>query len=181
MAKETTTTKCGCCGKSKTKDKMILNPNTKTKTYFCDEDCLNQYLMEREYWDKIFDLFKRETGDNPNTKQIVQFQRYKKPIKDGGYNYTYVGMYLTLEYLIEIEGKMLSTEDDIVGLIPYYYDATKKLYGQQNEISCLTEDIDLERHITTIKVKPKPSTFKAGRTLEFDTWEEEEGEEENDG
>ena len=106
---------------------------SKPKAELKDSVTEEQYVQKKLYYDYLREFF----GIKLPAKMYVLTEKYIEQ-----YNFTYQKMYQTLTYLHNILEKEFT--DDIVGLIPYYYDKADKHYCavKQVEENNKNKDID---------------------------------------
>lgn len=115
--------KCPICGTLNEKEDTIEI----SKRYYCKK-CGEKHLEERESkksdWDLLFNyICKIYNIDKPNGMMFKQLKEYRSE----PYNYTDGGMYATLRYIYEIE-EVEVKDGTGLGLIPYYYEKTRRYY-----------------------------------------------------
>ena len=105
------------------------------------------FATKKAYYDYLKFLTQEQTV---NVKQIALSEQYVDR-----YKFTFEGMYQTLRYLNEILHKEL--EGDIVGLIPYYYDESKRFSEELDHIKEQNRNINWSDLYTVRKVFTTPS------------------------
>ena len=99
---------------------------------------LKDSITEEEYIQKklYFDYLRKFLGDKLPAKVYAVTERYIQQ-----YDFTYQKMYQTLTYIHNILEKEFT--DDIVGLIPYYYDKADKHYHAVKQVEENNKDKDI--------------------------------------
>ena len=105
---------------------------SKPKAELKDSVTEEQYVQKKLYYDYLREFF----GIKLPAKMYVLTEKYIEQ-----YNFTYQKMYQTLTYLHNILEKEFT--DDIVGLIPYYYDKADKHYCAVKQVEENNKDIDI--------------------------------------
>lgn len=100
---------------------------------------LKDGITEEEYIQKklYYDYLKTFLGDKLPPKVYVLTERYIQQL-----DFNYQKMYQTLTYLHNIVEKEFT--DDIVGLIPYYYDKAERHYKAVKKVEDNNKDTNIE-------------------------------------
>ena len=118
---------------------------------------LKDAITEEEYIQKnlYYDYLKKILGDKLPVKIYVLTQKYIDQ-----YNFTYQKMYQTLTYLYSILEKDFT--EDIVGLIPYYYEKADQHYHAVKQVEENNKDknIDTMYHKKIIYIQPEKKRYK---------------------
>jgi len=124
---------------------------SKPKAELKDSVTEEQYIQKKLYYDYL----RKFIGDKLPAKVYAVTERYIQQ-----YDFTYQKMYQTLTYLHNILEKEFT--DDIVGLIPYYYDKADKHYCavKQVEENNKNKDIDGMYKNKIIYIDPKRKKCK---------------------
>lgn len=105
----------------------------KPKAELKDSVTEEQYIQKKLYYDYL----RKFIGDKLPAKVYAVTERYIQQ-----YDFTYQKMYQTLTYMHNILEKEFT--DDIVGLIPYYYDKAEKHYYTVKQVEEKNKDKDIE-------------------------------------
>lgn len=161
--------KCPICGTLNDKENTIEI----SKRYYCKE-CGENYLAEREAkkndWDRLFEyICKIYNIDKPTGMMFKQLKEFREE----PYNYKDSGMFATLRYIYEIEEIPLK-EGVGLGLIPYYYDKTRKYYEDLQRIENSLENYR-ELKDKTVKIDSKLMNKNQIKLLKFneDDWSDD--------
>lgn len=156
------TPRCKSCGEWVDKS---LNEFTKNYKGYYHSNCYeaiqieNQYRIElNEYISEIYNI------EFPTGWMMKQIKEYKEKR-----NYTYKGMELTLRYMYEVERlNKLEASDAGLGMIPYYYEKTKKYYSNLETVSSAAKDFELNNEAEIIYMQP-PVRKKNKRLLDMNS------------
>lgn len=126
-----------------TKSKKISKPKVELKDPLSEEE----YKEKKGYYDYLRQFFENE--QIPSQVYAITDNQIKK------YGFTFKNMHRTLVYIHEILGKELN--NDVVGIIPYFYTEAIKYYESIAEIEERNKDIDTSTMYQekTIFIKPK--------------------------
>lgn len=159
--------KCPVCNNYNEKEDAVLYK----RRYYCKK-CFEDRPLRDEYWDILFDYICSIFNiDKPTGLIFQQIKNYKgEP-----YNFTDKGIYLTLKYCVEILNKNFGTYGKGIGIVPYYYEATKNHHIAISDLEDKMEEIDMETAIKTIEVNKINTLFKNKKIIEYDIdWSEDE-------
>ena len=115
---------------------------------------LKDSITEEEYIQKklYYDYLRKNVGSIP-AKMYVLTDKYIQQ-----YNFTYQKMYQTLTYLKNILEKEFT--EDIVGLIPYYYEKAEQHYGSVKTVEENNKNKDIKEMYRTRVIHIDPSKKK---------------------
>lgn len=161
--------KCPICDKMNEKENTVHHKNR----YYCP-DCLKKKQEEAEKhrkepndWDKLFRYLCELYGHKPTGRMFKQLGDFKKP----PYNYTNMGMLLTLKYFHETLDNPVK-QDTGIGIIPYVYDEAKKNFLRLQKIN--ETNINAEYNDSKLYIKVKPETItKKRHKIDFETLEDD--------
>ncbi len=163
---------CASCGnKFPTKDMKIYSSQK-----YCN-NCYEEKKQEKEHWNNLYDYIRDELlldrKEQIPIKVITLLHRYKKE-----YNLTYFGMLECLKYMKNIINIEFNDEDKLgIGLIPYYYDDTKKYCYQLMNLESLVNDFIIKDTNKIVKgILPSNKKRDRLKILKFDE-EVEKGDE----
>lgn len=114
-----------------------------------------QGLTEAEYKEKqeYFSYLQTSLGEITAKHRVVT-ERYREQ-----YSFDYRGMHFTLLYLTEVLNKPFDSENDGLGLIPYYYNAATRYYNLIEETNQKNNNTDSSDFYKSKIIKVK--SFKA--------------------
>ena len=118
--------------KAEQKEKKKRGKTAKPKAELKDSVTEEQYIQKKLYYDYLREFF----GIKLPAKIYVLTERYIEQ-----YNFTYQRMYQTLTFMHNILEKEFT--DDIVGLIPYYYDKAERHYHAVKQVEENNKDKDI--------------------------------------
>ena len=113
-------------------EKKKKGRTAKPKAELKDSITEEQYIQKKLYYDYLREFF----GIKLPAKIYVLTEKYIEQ-----YNFTYQKMYQTLTYMHNILEKEFT--DDIVGLIPYYYDKAERHYHAVKQVEENNKDKDI--------------------------------------
>lgn len=124
---------------------------SKPKAELKDAITEEQYIQKKLYYDYLRGFF----GIKLPAKIYALTERYIQQ-----YDFTYQKMYQTLTYMHNILEKEFT--DDIVGLIPYYYDKADKHYHTVKQVEENNKDKDIKEMYKnrTVYIDPKKKKRK---------------------
>ena len=138
---------------AETKQKEIKKKGrpSKPKVELKDAVTEEQYIQKKLYYDYLREFF----GIKLPAKIYALTERYIQQ-----YDFTYQKMYQTLTYMHNILEKEFT--DDIVGLIPYYYDKADKHYHTVKQVEENNKDKDIKEMYKnrTVYIDPKKKKRK---------------------
>lgn len=159
--------KCPICGNYNEKEDAISH----NRRYYC-KPCFENRPARDEYWDKLFKYICFIFNiDKPTGLIFQQIKNYKSE----PYNFTDKGIYLTLRYCVEILEKDFQSYGKGIGIVPYYYEATKNHYMAISNLEDKMEVAEVETIPKIIKVNKIDIPFKNRKDIEYDIdWSEDE-------
>lgn len=159
--------KCPTCGNYNEKEETILH----NRRYYCKQ-CFEDRPMRDEYWSTLFDYICFIFNiDKPTGLIFQQIKNYKSE----PYNFTDKGIYLTLKYCIEILDMDFESYGKGIGIVPYYYEATKNHHIAISDLEDKIEELSTESELKTIRVNKIDIPFKTRKIMEYDIdWSEDE-------
>ena len=137
--------------KAEQKEKKKRGRPAKPKTELKDSVSEEEYIQKKLYYDYL----RKWIGEKLPAKVYVVTDRYVQQ-----YNFTYQKMYQTLIYIHNILEKEFT--EDIVGLIPYYYDKADKHYRSVKQVEENNKDKDIKEMYKnrTVYIDPKKKKRK---------------------
>lgn len=159
--------KCPICENYNEKEDTILY----NRRYYCKQ-CFEDRPMRDDYWNILFEYICFIFNINRPTGLI--FQQIKN-YKNEPYNFTDKGIYLTLKYCVEILGKDFESYGKGIGIVPYYYEATKNHHIAISDLEDIMEDLDMKAEPKTVEINKINIPFKNRKVIEYDIdWSEGE-------
>lgn len=159
--------KCPTCGNYNEKEDAVLH----NRRYYCKK-CFEDRPLRDEYWSVLFDYICSIFNiDKPTGLIFQQIKNYKSE----PYNFTDKGIYLTLKYCVEILDKDFESYGKGIGIVPYYYEATKNHHITISDLEDKMEDLDLEAELKIIEISKINVPFKSRKIMEYNIdWSEGE-------
>jgi hypothetical protein len=159
--------KCPACNTMNDKNEAEKIGNR----YYCIS-CATERKEEIEKntdgWDELFNyICELYEIEKPTGMMFGQLKRYR----EAPYNFTNMGMYLTLKYVYEILERE-QREDAGLGIIEWEYENAKKHYIDIMNIEEYMEDFVVNEEEKTINIKPS-NNVKENKQLEIPTINEE--------
>jgi hypothetical protein len=146
------------------------------KRWYCPP-CLEEKRKKEENkhndpsdWDQLYEYIKELYGHPPTGIMFKQLGTFRKP----PYNYTNMGMLLTLQYFHETLGNEVLT-DGGVGIIPYVYEEAKKNFIKNKEVNKFNFECDYSPMLKIKRIKVKPTNHIQKKSLiDFKMLEDED-------
>lgn len=147
--------KCKSCNEEINKE---LNDFTKNYKGYYHNDCYEAIQIENQYRielnEYISELYRVEFPTGWMLKQIKEYREKR--------NYTYKGMELTLRYMYEVERlNRLEAHEAGLGMIPYYYEKTKKYYMNLENVTSAIKDYEVNNEAEILYMLPPDKKRKA--------------------
>lgn len=151
--------KCPVCGKMNNKE------DTKVfrKRYYCI-DCLKQKKIEiekkkavKDDWDILYNYLVELYGEKPTGFMFKQLGEYRK----APYNYTNMGILLTLKYFYETLGHKIKKGVGL-GIVPYEYENAKNNFIRQRKVDEANSNMEYNNKKTYVKIVPEENSTKKG-------------------
>ncbi|MCD3194898.1 hypothetical protein G8S49_05575 [Clostridium botulinum C] len=169
MAKQV---KCPICNKMNDK----ANTEQIGQRYYCKR-CADkkreQTKRNTDGWDTLFEYICKLY--NIQTLTVMMFKQIKDFRKEP-YNFTNIGMYLTLKYYYETLNHEVK-EDVGLGIIPYYYDRAEKQYMDIVRLEDYMNEFELteQESVVTIDKNKMHKEIIKRKKLQYKNinWEEE--------
>ena len=120
--------------------------------YYCKQCAIKkkqQTKKNTDGWDELFQYICKLY--NIPTLTAMMFKQIKD-FRNEPYNFTNIGMYLTLRYYYETLNHEVK-EDAGLGIIPYYYDRAEKQYIDVLKIQNHIQDFQVTEKESTIQIK----------------------------
>lgn len=131
---------------AKEKQKQLNNTSTNKKGKKPKPQAeLKDALSEEEYNDKkaYYEYIKHLVSKESNEPLDPRIYAISNNINEK-YGISWKWMYLTLVYMDEILEYDFDLKKGIVGLIPYYYNQTKKFYEELDRIEANNKDLEID-------------------------------------
>lgn len=136
----------------KKKGRKSTSDNITSPTVLKDGLSEEEYQKKKKYYDYLKSIL---VDEQLTVKQFAISERFIK-----NYKFTFEGMYHTLVYLNEILEKELV--DDVVGIIPYYYNEAEHFLQDVKKLEQIGENTDWSKMYShkVVKIKPQKRKIK---------------------
>lgn len=162
--------KCRYCGKEIEKE-SAYNPSP--RIYYCDKECCQKHekrkSQRRKYANKFYDNNNSYDIELNNSLQYVSTiltdinkpmvrNQLSKMVKSG---FTYKGIELTINYIINIKGLQFDSKYGIIYLVQKYYVDAKRYWLSKQNIKKKINSHTFESNVNVMKVNGKNNKLKS--------------------